>query len=171
MGINKNVRRRVETVIWGGEEIATVGALGADGLGQIMANVSEAVAEIFAVVEEGEFAIAGKSEEQIADVILQQAPAMVQRFATNLPELLSEIIIVASGEEDPEAHKIVRYKWSLPMQIEGVKCVMRATFVDDTSFRSFVGNVAALLKTGNALSSAPKKQPQMPAGPQSLADG
>lgn len=171
MGINKSVRRRVEIVMWGGEEIAQVKALGSDDLGVIMSKVSDAVAEIFSVVEEGEFALKGKSSDEVADAIMGHAPALLQRFANNLPELLAEVVIVASGEEDPEAWRIVKEEWSLPMQIEGVKCVLRATFVDDKTFRDFLGNVQALLQTGNALSSVPKKRPQMPRGPQSLADG
>lgn len=172
MGINKSVRRRKETVEWDGEEIADVRALGADDLAAIFTRVSDATAEIFSVVEESEFSMQGRSAEEVADFMLGQLPNLVSRVSSNLPELLAEIVIVASGDEDPEAARIVRDEWSLPMQMEGVACVFRATFVDDNAFRAFVGNVVALLKTGNALSSAPKKpQQQMPRGPQSLVDG
>lgn len=171
MGINKATRRRKETVTWDGEEIAEVRALGADDLAAIFSRVSDATAEIFSVVEESEFSMQGRSAEEVADFMLGQLPNLVSRVSRNIPELLAEIVLVASGDDDPEAARIVRDEWSLPMQMEGVSCVFRATFVDDNAFRAFVGNVVALLKTGNALSSAPKKQPQMPRGPQSLVDG
>lgn len=174
MAVNKNYRKKEIPVLWDGETLATVTALGADDIGNIMASASGAVAELLSTWEEGEFALKGKKPEEMADAILDVLPGIVKQLLSNIPELVAAVIAQAAGDDDPEAARVISEEWSFPAQMEGLACVARATFVDDTAFRAFVGNVVALLGSANALtanSSAKPKTGQMPRGPQSLVDG
>lgn len=173
MGISKTYRKKSYPVMWDGEKIADVSHLNADAFVSILSNVAADLGTAFTTFEEAQFSIKGKTAEEIADFILSDGPAMLQKFGTAIPELLIEVIVHGAGEEgDSEIRDVVRYEWSAPAQIEAVAQVLRATFVDEAALRALVGNVMALLQSANALTSnaAKTRMPTSPVQP-SLEDG
>lgn len=174
MAVNRKYVRRSADILDGGEVVATVHPLTGDMIKQVMLVIGQDVTDLLGSMEEMKFTFASNSDDEIADKVLSSLPGLLQKVITVVPNILAAI--VAAAAEDMDGMDVID-TWPLPLQVEGVATVARLTFVDDTAFKSFVGNVLALLQAGNALTgssaSASKKSPQpsMPAGPQSLVDG
>lgn len=172
MAISRNYRKKVVPVVWQGEEIATISPLGTDTIATIVSNVSEGLMDAMSAIEEGEMSIKGVTAESAADFLIEQGPGLIRRIAMSVPEVISEIIVQAAGDGDSDEAREAVASWSLPMQAEAVGQILRATFVDESTFRSFVGNVMALLQSANALTKeTPQQRTQTSPASPSLADG
>lgn len=170
MAVNRNFKRVKKEIIYSGEVLADVHDLSATDLKLIMVNVGSGLVDLLTTITEVEFG--SKDPNAIAERILADAPRIVAAVSEAVPRLLSTIIAVAS--DDLEAIDVID-EWPMPVQVEAAADVFRLTFVDDEGFRKFVGNVAALLQTGNALTSnsaaSKSNREKTPLAPPSLADG
>lgn len=152
MAINKTYRKKHYPVIWQGEEIATVTHLGGSALIEITSNMANQLVEALTVFEEAEFSVKGKSPDEVVDFLKSEGPDLLRRIGGMVPDLITEIAAYGCGVfDDLEAYAVIKDEWSAPMQIEVATAVLRATFIDEKAVRTLVGNVAALLKSANAL--------------------
>ena len=174
MAVNRKYVRRSADIMEGGEVVATVYPLSGDVIKQVMLIIGQDVTDLLGSLEEMKFSMQTETDEEIADKVLSSLPGLLQKVSSVVPQILAAII--AAAADDIDGIDVID-TWPLPLQVEGVATVARLTFVDDTSFKNFVGNVLALLQAGNALtgsgnSAKQKNRPSsIPVGPQSLADG
>lgn len=165
MAINRKYVKKVVSIEYLGEELATVRALTADDLREIMVRLGASVSDLLSTIEEAEFGDANKLTNQL----LQHAPKLISTLSETVPDMLA--LIIAHAGDEPDAVDVIA-EWPVPVQVEAAAEVFRLTFVDDEGFRKFVGNAWALVQSGNALTrNAPPKKVKTEAVQPSLADG
>lgn len=160
MAINKALQLKKVKVMWEGEEAAEVRGLVPADIAAIMAEAGERVHDILAALEEHDFHKASGSVEDVADRLLAELPKTIAKISHSVPEFVALVIAYAADDKDNVDH--IRDNWVIPLQFEALAEVARLTFVNDEGFRKFVGNVVALLQSGNTLtggaSNSVKKQ-------------
>lgn len=154
--------------MWGNEEAAVVRGLLPSDIANIVRLVGESISDVIIAVEEFEFGEAAtKGAEAAANRILEQLPATMQKISASVPDFFA--VVIAQAADAPEDAEYVRNTWPIAVQVDALSEIVRLTFVDETGFRKFVGNVAALLQSGNALtrSASETTASRIKAGPQS----
>lgn len=168
MAINRGIQNVRDSVMWNGEEAATVRGLTPNDVAQLLADEGRGLHVMLEANEAFSFAdIDLKNKEQIADRIMAEAPKLLVHLANNLPDFLAKLIAVAADGDDEDAD-FIRDNWSLPLQYEALRKIAVQTFSGPEGFRMFVGNVLALADTMRSLTGrkagAPAERTLPPSG-------
>lgn len=158
MAINKALKLKKVPVMWEGEEAAVIRGLVPNDIAQIIRLAGERIHDVLAAIEEHDMLKSSNTPiEEKAQQILDELPKTIQRISASVPEFVALIIAYAAGAgDDQEAVDHIRNEWSIALQFECLAQIARETFVDEKGFRAFVGNVVALLNSGNVLTSGAK---------------
>lgn len=173
MAINREIRKRNTVIRWADTDVCTVRAIGPQDVLDVLATAGEDLAGVFAAMDEFDaINVNQASKEQLADQLLTRVPDAMKALKKHLPDVLARIIVVASDDDTDGAWEFVRDNFDAALQFYCLAEIARLTFVSPEGFRTFVGNVIALMETGRALtvSASRNKSRSVPAG-NSSADG
>lgn len=157
MSINKALKRLRKKVEWNGEEAAEVRGLSPADIATLLSDNSDAITMLLSAFEEADkIPVAGASSDTIAQAVLEAAPSILGKAASALPELVAELIARAADDASDEAVEAI-LEWPTGLQAQALIEIASMTFAGPEGFRMFVGNVAALVKTVNTMTSASEK--------------
>lgn len=160
MGINKSLKQEHVSVMWGEEEAAVVRGLVPNDIAAIVRLSGERIHDVLATLDELEITKGSGTVETAADRLLEELPNAIARISASVPEIVALIIAYAADDTDASTIDYIREEWPIAVQTDALAKIAKGTFVDDAGFRSFVGNVVAVLQSGNMLvSTAPRRQP------------
>lgn len=171
MGINKSLKQNPVPVMWGDEEAAVVRGLLPSDIADIVRLAGHRIHDILATLDELDIVKAGGTVEEAADRLIDELPKAISRISMSVPELVALIIAYAADEADPSTIDYIRDTWPVSVQADALASIARETFVDDEGFRRFVGNVVAVLQSGNALVSTAQPRRRTVRAPESSAAG
>jgi hypothetical protein len=145
MGINKEFFAPTEAVLWNGVEACTLRGITPDDLARVMVENAAEVEELFTLMERDDTLKGISMDDPQAAMKAMQANG-AQFFAllvNKVPVLVAKIIAVAA--DDPGEWEHVRKNFVLPLQFECLQIAAKLTFVDSNGFKTFLGNVLALV--------------------------
>lgn len=171
MGINKSLKQQTVPVMWGNEEAAVVRGLLPSDIADIIRLAGHRIHDILATLDELDITKNSGSAEEAADRLLDELPNAISRISVSVPELVALIIAYAADEADPSTIDYIRDTWPVAVQADALASIARETFVDDEGFRRFVGNVVAVLQSGNALVSTAQPRRRTAPAQEPLAAG
>lgn len=144
MAINKDFFIDRTTVTHKGKTVCDVRGITPDDLAQVMAENQSDMAKLLESWEKDK-KFAGLNPNADADVaraLDENATQMFTTILTSVPMLAAKLIALASDE--PGSFETVK-TWPIPLQFDILKEIAVLTFVDQESFKVFLGNVMALV--------------------------
>jgi hypothetical protein len=112
--------------------------------------MTENSAEVEELMEsfQREKTLSGLDKSQVKSLDIEaESQKIFQKIITMVPGLAAKIIAVAS--DAPEDADFIRANFVLPLQFEALAAIAQLTFIDSNGFKRFLGNVLALIESGN----------------------
>jgi len=168
VSINKLFLNAKQKVLWNGQEAAEVRGLTPDDFANILVVDGETLDGALQAFDSLDLAgVNPRDSNSVADAVMSQGPKVLVAVANKAPGIIARIIAVAADDNTPEAIEAIRTGFPLPLQFEILRQISIQTFAGPEGFRLFVGNVAALVGTVGAMTSAksmtrtPSPQPEV----------
>lgn len=156
MGINRDSLAFKEEFVFGDIHYGTIRAIVPQDIALLLTTFEGSFSEMFKGVESLDLkSLEVKDSNKLADQLIERGPKFLMALAQNVPNLLARLIAIAADDDAEDVIDAIQAGMPMPVQFAYVTRLCELSFLNVRGFSEFVGNVSALIKTAEALTSAP----------------